>query len=66
MISHIHQGASESFWVSSVLIFVAFLYLHGWLGVRSQDHGKCSACDRKYGMGLFLSSPRNSIRDALL
>jgi putative membrane protein len=39
MISHIHHGASESFWVSSTLIFAAFLYLRGWLGVRSQDHG---------------------------
>jgi len=39
MISHIHHGASESFWVSSALIFAAFLYLCGWLGVRSQDHG---------------------------
>jgi cytochrome c oxidase assembly factor CtaG len=34
MISHIHHGASESFWVSSALIFAAFLYLRGWLGVR--------------------------------
>jgi len=39
MISHIHHGASESFWVSSALIFAAFLYLRGWLGVRRQDHG---------------------------
>ena len=39
MISHIHHGASESFWVSSALIFAAFLYLRAWLGVRSQDHG---------------------------
>jgi cytochrome c oxidase assembly factor CtaG len=39
MISHIHHGASESFWVSSALIFAAFLYLRGWLGVR-RDRGK--------------------------
>jgi putative membrane protein len=39
MISHIHHSASESFWVSNALIFVAFLYLRGWLGVRSQDRG---------------------------
>jgi cytochrome c oxidase assembly factor CtaG len=38
MISHIHHGASESFWVSSALIFAAFLYLRGWLGVR-RDRG---------------------------
>jgi putative membrane protein len=38
MVSHIHHGASESFWVSSALIFAAFLYLHGWLGVR-RDRG---------------------------
>ena len=37
--SHIHHSASESFWVSSALIFAAFLYLRGWLGVRSQAHG---------------------------
>jgi putative membrane protein len=40
MISHLHHGASESFWVSSALIFAAFLYLRASLGVRSQDHGK--------------------------
>jgi cytochrome c oxidase assembly factor CtaG len=37
--SHIHHSASESFWVSSALIFAAFLYLRGGLGVRSQAHG---------------------------
>ena len=39
MISHIHHGASESFWVSGALIFAAFLYLRGWLRVRRRDHG---------------------------
>jgi cytochrome c oxidase assembly factor CtaG len=39
MVSHLHHGASESFWVSSVLIFGAFLYVRGWLGVWRQDHG---------------------------
>jgi len=39
MISHTHHGASESFWISSALIFAAFLYLCGWFGVRRQDHG---------------------------
>jgi putative membrane protein len=38
MISHIQHGASESFWVSGALILTAFLYLRGWLGVRSHDH----------------------------
>ena len=39
MISHIHHGASESFWVSGALILAVFLYLRGWFGVRSRDHG---------------------------
>jgi putative membrane protein len=39
MTSHIHHSASESFWVSTALIFAAFLYLRSWLGVRSHDHG---------------------------
>jgi putative membrane protein len=43
MISHIHHGASESFWVSCALIFAALLYLRGWLGIRSQDHSKVEA-----------------------
>jgi putative membrane protein len=34
MISHIHHDASESFWISSALIFAALLYLRGWLGIR--------------------------------
>jgi cytochrome c oxidase assembly factor CtaG len=42
MISHIHHGASESIWVSSALIFAAFLYLRGWLGVR-RDRGNVEA-----------------------
>ena len=36
---HLHHSAAESFWISGALIFAAFLYLRGWLGVRSQDHG---------------------------
>jgi len=39
MISHIHHGASESFWVSSVSIVAAFLYFRARLGVRSQYDG---------------------------
>src|SRR5580704_7411019 len=39
MISHIHHGASESFWVSSVSIVAAFLYFRARLGVRSQHDG---------------------------
>ena len=40
MISHIHlhHSAFESFWVSSALIFAAFLYLRGWLAVSSESH----------------------------
>jgi putative membrane protein len=34
MISHLHHGAPESFWVSSVLLATAFLYWRGWHGVR--------------------------------
>jgi putative membrane protein len=37
MITHVHHGASESFWVSGALILTAFLYLREWFGVRSQD-----------------------------
>ena len=40
MISHTHHGASESFWVSSVLVFAAFLYARASIGIRSQDQGK--------------------------
>jgi putative membrane protein len=38
MMSHIHHSASESFWICA-LLFAAFLYLRGWLGVRSGNHG---------------------------
>jgi putative membrane protein len=31
---HLHHGASEAFWVSSVVIVVAFLYLRQWLQLR--------------------------------
>jgi putative membrane protein len=40
MISHVHHGASESFWISSSLVFAAFVYLREWLRVPSQDHYK--------------------------
>jgi putative membrane protein len=36
---HTHYIAFESFWVSGALMFAGFLYLRGWLGVRSQDQG---------------------------
>jgi putative membrane protein len=39
MTSHIHHSASESFWVSTALIFAALLYSRSWLGVRRQDQG---------------------------
>jgi putative membrane protein len=38
MAPHIHHGASESFWILGALIFAAFLYFRGWLGVRGQSH----------------------------
>jgi putative membrane protein len=37
--SHLHQSATESFWISSALIFSALLYLRGWLRLRSNEHG---------------------------
>ena len=38
MISHLHHGPFESLWVYGGLIFVAFLYLRGWLRLRKHDH----------------------------
>jgi putative membrane protein len=40
MISHIHlhHSASESFWVSSALIFALLVYLRGWLRLRRHEH----------------------------
>ena len=32
--SHIHHSASESFWVSSALIFASLVYLRGWRRLR--------------------------------
>src|SRR6202162_3105248 len=40
MISHTHRGASESFWVTSVLILASLVYLRGWLRLRSHEHDK--------------------------
>jgi len=39
MTSHIHHSASESFWVSTALIVVAFVYLRNWVRARRQDYG---------------------------
>jgi putative membrane protein len=39
MTSHIHHSASESFWVSTALIVVAFFYLRSWVRARRQDYG---------------------------
>ena len=36
--SHLHHSASESFWVSSALIFAAFVYLREWLHLRRHEH----------------------------
>jgi putative membrane protein len=38
MISHIHHGASESFWVSGALTFASLVYLRGWLRLRRHEH----------------------------
>src|SRR5580658_806046 len=38
MISHVHHSASESFWISSALIFVSLVYLRGWLRHRRHEH----------------------------
>jgi putative membrane protein len=38
MISHIHHRASESFWVSGVLIFALLTYLAEWLRLRKHEH----------------------------
>jgi len=40
MTSHIHHSASESFWVLTALIVVAFVYLRSWVRVRRQDYGR--------------------------
>jgi putative membrane protein len=40
MTSHIHHSASESFWVLTALIVVAFAYLRSWVRVRRQDYGR--------------------------
>jgi putative membrane protein len=37
MISHLHHGASESFWISGALIFALLVYLRGWLRLPSHD-----------------------------
>ncbi|MFY9910043.1 MAG: cytochrome c oxidase assembly protein [Candidatus Sulfotelmatobacter sp.] len=38
MISHIHRGASEFFWISGALILASLVYLRGWLRLRRHDH----------------------------
>jgi putative membrane protein len=35
---HLHHSASESFWVSSALIFASLVYLRGWLRLRRREH----------------------------
>jgi putative membrane protein len=39
MTSHIHHGASESFWISTTLIFASLVHLRGWLSLRRHAHG---------------------------
>jgi putative membrane protein len=50
MTSHIHHGASESFWVSTLLIVVAFVYLSSWVRVRRQAY----ICVEGWRAGSFL------------
>jgi putative membrane protein len=38
MLSHIHHGASEPFWISIALIFASLVYLRGWLRLRGHQH----------------------------
>jgi cytochrome c oxidase assembly factor CtaG len=40
MTSHIHHSASESFWILTALIVVAFVYLRSWVRVRRQDYDR--------------------------
>jgi putative membrane protein len=40
MMSHVHHGVSEPFWVSGALIFAAFLYARGWLRLRRYEQDK--------------------------
>jgi len=39
MITHMHHGASESFWVSSALMVTLLVYLRGWFSLRRHEHG---------------------------
>jgi putative membrane protein len=43
MMSHIHPGASESFWVSGALIFALLAYLRGWLRRRRHEQHQVEA-----------------------
>jgi putative membrane protein len=54
MISHIHHGAFESFWVSGALIIVAFLYLRGWLRLHKHDHNVEAWSAGSFVFGLLL------------
>ncbi len=43
MISHVHHGDSELFWITSALIFVLLAYLRRWLRLRTHEHDKVEA-----------------------
>jgi putative membrane protein len=43
MMSHIHHGASESFWVSFALMSAALVYWRGWLRLRSHERDNFAA-----------------------
>jgi putative membrane protein len=58
MISHIHlhHSASESLWISGALVFGAFLYLRGWLRLRTHEHDKVEVWRAgSFILGLFFS-----------
>jgi putative membrane protein len=54
MFSHIHHGASESFWISGALILAALVYLGGWLRLRSYKRDKIAGWRAgSFVLGLF-------------
>jgi cytochrome c oxidase assembly factor CtaG len=40
MMSHIHHGASQTFWISGALFFTLLVYLRRWLRLRTLEHDR--------------------------
>src|SRR5580693_6398719 len=40
MMSHIHHGASQTFWISGALFFTLLVYLRRWLRLRTHEHDR--------------------------